>query len=631
MRMKAILCTAAFVLLVALTVPAPVRADETLLTCGNGVNRIFAHAAAVGINTSASCPGDPLTGAGLATKTAGNTVGQGQHATWQANAPAGLMIVGASVYEMWSFGINDGGAYGGGFYWAGGESQAHDNESSVGFAPIWSNYFGWQVVCGVNPCRTSDNLLAVGDIALYVRETVGPVLASPDGLWQSSGWVRGDWTLHFYGDSPSGLCWLGAAINGETVASSYGQPQDTSVWHQCDAPGLSQTIQTQQDEQGAMPLTLSTSDAAGLVASYTKTIYVDNSQPAVTISGPSDAPSTAGVQYVTATAGGSPSGIDGIACAVDGGPDHWYPGAVAQVRVSGIGHHSVRCAAANNAVDQAGTHGWSAPATWSLTIREPTVSAISFDKVVNALRCTRVDRVTRCHPRTKLVSVTVWVTVRRHGKNVLIKRKELRRVVVPPQVVSVSTQRVPYGQRATVSGWVGTYTGVGLSGQSVTVWSAPDNGRKEFTLAATVTTAANGGWSATLPSGPSRIVQAVVNGSATTEPSISAEVRLVVPAAIQFSIEPRRTGWGGKIHLSGRLLGGYIPTPGETVFLHVAVRGLCCDIIHLTAGPRGHFGYTYTFAGGGGPYTYSFWAGSIGEADYPFAANRSRVVTVTVD
>ena len=630
MSIKMPLCTAASVFLMALTLPAPVRANETLLTCGNGVNHIFAHAAALGINTSATCPGDPINGAGLAIQTAGNTVGQGQRATWQTSAPAGLMIVGASVYDMWSAGINDGDAYGGGFYWAGGESQAHDNESSVGVAPMWSSFFGWQVVCRVNSCKTSDNLLTVGDIALYVQETVGPNLVSPDGLWQSSGWVRGDWSLHFYGDSPSGLCWLGATINGETVASSYGQPQDTSVWHQCNAPAITQTIQTPQDEQGAIPLTLSTTDAAGLVASYTKKIYVDNSQPMVTLSGPSDAPSTAGVEYVTATAGGSPSGIAGIACAVDGRPDHWYPGAIAQVPVSGVAHHSVQCAAANNAVDQAGNHGWSTPATWSLNIREPTVSAISFDRVVNALRCVRVRKALRCRPRTKLESVTVWVPVRRHGKRVWIKRKERKRVVVPPQVVSVSTLRVPYGHQATVSGWVGTYGGVALGGQSVTVWTAPDSGQGSFAPAATVTTAANGGWTATLPSGPSRIVEAVFNGGSTTEPAMSPQVRMVVPAALQFRIEPRRTHWGGKIHMSGRLLGGYIPTPGETVFLHVAVRGLCCDIIHLTAGPRGRFGYTYTFVGGGGPYTYRFWAASVGEADYPYAANRSSVLTVTV-
>ena len=51
-----------------------------------------------------------------------------------------------------------------------------------------------------------------------------------------------------------------------------------------------------------MPLTISGLDAAGVPVNYTKTIHIDNQQPTVALSGPTDAPSTAGTQYVTATA-----------------------------------------------------------------------------------------------------------------------------------------------------------------------------------------------------------------------------------------------------------------------------------------------------------------------------------------
>ena len=71
-----------------------------------------------------------------------------------------------------------------------------------------------------------------------------------------------------------------------------------------------------------MPLMIEGCDAAGVCTggAYTKTIYVDNSQPWVSLSSPGDVPCTAGTQYVTATAGGSPSGIAEIDCSVDGGP-----------------------------------------------------------------------------------------------------------------------------------------------------------------------------------------------------------------------------------------------------------------------------------------------------------------------
>ena len=131
------------------------------------------------------------------------------------------MIVGASVptHSLVSTGVNDGAGYGGGFYWAGGGAETHDNEQGAGFT-FWSSYFGFQLICGANPCRSGVSQLDVGEADLYVQETVGPTLVSPDGLWQSSGWIRGDWNLHFWGDSPSGLCALGATINGQSVASA---------------------------------------------------------------------------------------------------------------------------------------------------------------------------------------------------------------------------------------------------------------------------------------------------------------------------------------------------------------------------------------------------------------------------
>ncbi len=49
-----------------------------------------------------------------------------------------------------------------------------------------------------------------------------------------------------------------------------------------------------------MPLYIAGYDAAGETTSQTKTIYVDNSTPTLSLSGPTDAPSTAGTQYVTA-------------------------------------------------------------------------------------------------------------------------------------------------------------------------------------------------------------------------------------------------------------------------------------------------------------------------------------------
>ena len=643
------------------------RANESVITCGPYANHVFQHAAAFGISTGGTCPNPPYSGGGLEVWSNGNDIPAGSRADWQATAPSGLAIVGASVPNgsLVSTGVDDGEGYGGGFYWAGGGAGTYDGEPSIGVGPFFSNYFGFQLVCGVSTCTTGLSHLLVGEITLYVQETTGPTLVSPDGVWQSSGWVRGDWTLHLYGDSPSGLCGLGASISGQSVASSSSS-QDPSVWHQCSAPGISQTIHTWQYGEGSMPLTLSALDAAGVPVSYTKTIYVDNSQPSVAMSGPTDAPSTAGVQYVTATGGGSPSGIDGLSCSVDGAPAQWYPGASAEVPVSGVGAHSVRCSAANNAVDQAGNHGWSDPASWSVKIGEPTVSGISFGNVVDALRCARVkERVTvparwvtvrhghklvkvrrpahtklvkvmRCHPRTTLRRVTVWVTVRRQGRKVRVKRTELERVVLTPHVVNSTSRRVPYGHGTTVNGWLGTDAGIALGGQTVSVLTAPDNGLGQFTAATTVTTVANGSWSASLPPGPSRLVEAVYGGSPTTEPSSSPDVLMAVPAKLRVKIKPARVSWGKRVVISGQILGGYIPANQREVSQLLRLRiGVVGIGISQTAGipdvnRAGQFRTSFCFNTGRGVVHYWFSVSTLVETDYPFQPASSRRLQVKV-
>jgi len=185
-----------------------------------------------------------------------------------------------------------------------------------------------QATSGCNSCaaRAPAKLppqLTVGAFALYVRETSGPTFNSPSGLWQTSGWIRGSWPFVLSGDSPSGLCSLSASLNGQLIDTTT-SGQDVSSWHQCAASPISQTVDTSRYGEGAVGLALSAGDAAGVPASLSKTVYIDNSTPTISLSGPVDAPTTAGTQYVTATAGGSPSGIAQIVCSVDGGPHQTF-------------------------------------------------------------------------------------------------------------------------------------------------------------------------------------------------------------------------------------------------------------------------------------------------------------------
>jgi hypothetical protein len=319
----------------------------------------------------------------------------------------------------------------------------------------------------------------------------------------------------------------------------------------------------------------------------------------------------------------------------------------------------IACYAENNAVDPAGSHGTSTTATWSLKIGQPTILGIAFDKLVG-LRCHRarvrvtirghwttvrrhgkrvriktrtrhkIERVVRCHPRTVRKRTVVVVRVRRHGHVVKVKRTRYKRVVVPPHMVAKSKRRVRFGRKTTVNGWLGTATGTALGGQVVDVLAAPANGSDAFAQVAAVTTAADGSWTATLPAGPSRIVEAVYNGAPTTESTSSGQVKEVVPAMVHIAIHPRIVPWGSEIRVTGRVLGGYVPTNSSLLRLNVGIG----RIGHIEGLPRirhdGRFLIVWKFVAGRGVIHPWFSVGTLAEAAFPYAPGTSKHMVVTL-
>lgn len=657
-----------------IAMPAPARADETVPSCGLGPNEVFGHAAVFGISATQTCDGQPF-GPYLKLETGGNTIPAGSRATWQAVAPAGLVINNVSIPNFSSSGVNDGHQYGGGFYWQAGGYAVTDQGGVASFgtahndAGFPSPYFGFQLICGANPCTsTYGSSISVAQVNLDVAETTGPTLLNGK-LWAQRGWVRGDWPLSVNGDSPSGVCSLSALLDGQLLASQS-FPADTSAWHQCDAAGaggLSTTVHTAQFSNASHTLTASGGDAAGLSATPATTISIDNQTPTVILSGPTDAPSTAGTQYVTATASAGPSGVDAIACSVDGAPAQSYAGASARAPVNGIGEHTISCTASNNALDASGARASSPTASFALKIGVPTVSAISFSKLVG-LHCHRVRErvkvgarwvtirrhhrpvrvrrpahtktieVVRCRAQTKLRRVTVFVRVRRHGHRVLVRRHKLERVVIAPHTVAKSTLRVAHGHAATVSGFLGTSGLTALAGQQVQVLSAPEFPARPydavgpFTQAAVVTTDANGLWSARLPAGPSRLVTASYAGGPSTEGNSSATVNLIVPARIRLLSVTQRVPWGGTVRIVGRVTGGYLPPGGGLIRLRYGH-----GTSYTTYGVREHvtggrFSTSYTF-GLGDPSVitpFFFQVATLSEPGYPYAPAASQRLTVRV-
>jgi hypothetical protein len=124
-------------------------------------------------------------------------------------------------------------------------------------------------------------------------------------------------------------------------------------------------------------------------------------------------------------------------------------------------------------------------------------------------------------------------------------------------------------------------------------------------------------------------VLAVYNGSTTTEPTVSFPVRLAVPAKVLLRIRPNHTRWGGKLRISGRVLGGYIPI-GKFLRLRIGLAGIKETVGIPDVAPNGRFHTTWTFAPGNGIVRYWLSISTLREADYPFAPASSPRVTVTV-
>ena len=497
------------------------------------------------------------------------------------------------------------------------------------FAP--SSWFGWGVTCTNASGCTSEapgKILGVAGIRLTADENTGPTLdAVPSSnLWYANGWVRGSWPVTLNASDPSGVCWLLTAVDGKLVGSWNDPAPDTSRFAQCHGSQLPGQLNTTSYGNGQHALAYGAFNAASVPASASKTISIDNAPVSLSLSGPTDAPSTAGTQYVHAVASAGPSGVGAIFCSVDGSSYQRYGGPSAQVPVGGVGAHGVSCFAENNAIDPSGTPASSPIQSWNLTIREPTVAAVSFVKVAGRLRCHRVRK--RVHVPGR------WVTVVIHHKRVRARlRGHWRTVEVTrcrrPRLVARPARRVSFGRGTTISGWLGLANGTALGGQSVRLYAAPDDGHNHYTPFATVGAASNGVWSARVPAGPSRLIVAVYSGSGTTEPAASSAVRLIVPAKVTLKIRPTHTHWGGTIRISGRVLGGYIPV-GKLLRLRIGVVGVRETVGIPSVRPDGGFSTMFTFAPGTG--TVRFWlsVSTLREAAYPYAPAASRRVTVTV-
>jgi hypothetical protein len=253
-----------------------------------------------------------------------------------------------------------------------------------------------------------------------------------------------------------------------------------------------------------------------------------------------------------------------------------------------------------------------------------------------------------------------WATIRRDGRSVQVKRGghfttvkvieivqqcttkrvgigphrwRVKRNCTTPYPHLTTTLKVPYGHAVTIHGVVTTPQGVPLPGQSVGIFVALDNYLDVFRDTATATTAPDGTWTATLPPGPSRIIRAVTDGTATVLPA-SGQVTAVVPADVKLlKVWPRHVAWGGTVHLVGQLLGGYLPPGGALVRLRIGYGSTFNTYgVEEHVSGDGRFSTVASF-GPGDPAvlrTYWFQIASLPMGNYPYAPAASQRVPVLV-
>jgi len=200
-------------------------------------------------------------------------------------------------------------------------------------------------------------------------------------------------------------------------------------------------------------------------------------------------------------------------------------------------------------------------------------------------------------------------------------------------VAPTADARVGYGRPVTLHGLLMSSAGLPIAGQPVAILTAPDNGSSAFTQTAAVTTGSDGSWIATLPPGPSRIIEASYPGSPTILPA-TGSATVITPAKIVLtSVTPDRTPWGSTVRITGRVLGGYIPASSKLLRLDLGIVGIpgLSKIQGIpNVSPDGAFTTTYKFARYQGVVRFWLEVSSLAEADFPFSPSHSRRWVVTV-
>jgi hypothetical protein len=187
-----------------------------------------------------------------------------------------------------------------------------------------------------------------------------------------------------------------------------------------------------------------------------------------------------------------------------------------------------------------------------------------------------------------------------------------------------------FGHSQTITGRLLAPGGVAISGAQIAVKAIPSSSGASSSAMRGAVTGADGSFVLKLPPRlSSRTIELSYTAHADeTQPVTLRTLKLVVRAPVSVRITPRRAPSEGTIRFRGRLLAGPVPRGGKPLILEArSGRGPWIEFHVIRADRRGRFSSSYRFKFPG-PAVYQFRVVCEQEADYPYAAGSSRVLTV---
>jgi hypothetical protein len=187
-----------------------------------------------------------------------------------------------------------------------------------------------------------------------------------------------------------------------------------------------------------------------------------------------------------------------------------------------------------------------------------------------------------------------------------------------------------WGRSATIVGRLTTVAGAPIAGAMLEAVALASSQGAQAKPIATPHTDADGRFTLRLSSRSSseRIALLYAAHVGDPVPAASSALELTVPASLALRVTPRVSKVGGTISFKGVVHGAPVPAAGKQLVLQARAPGFSWRTFKLlSTDRRGHFHARYRFRLPG-PIVYRFRALSPRQADFPFAAGSSNVVSV---